>query len=59
MSHEINQMMYVGKGPWHGLGAQLPANADYGSIVQAAGFYTAIERDMFAPPMESPIETGS
>jgi len=55
MSHEIHQMTYVGKEPWHGLGTQLPANADYYSIVQAAGFYTAIERDVFAPPMESPL----
>jgi len=55
MSHEIHQMTYVGKEPWHGLGTQLPANADYDSIVQAAGFYTAVERDVFAPPMEGSI----
>ncbi|AEI66274.1 DUF932 domain-containing protein [Corallococcus macrosporus] len=55
MPHEINQMVYAGKEPWHGLGTELPANADYDSIVQAAGFYTAVERDVFAPPMESSI----
>jgi hypothetical protein len=50
MPHEINQMAYVGKEPWHGLGTPLPTNADYDSIVQAADFYTAVERDVFAPP---------
>ena len=55
MPHDINQMMYVGKEPWHGLGTPLPANGSYEEIVHAAGFYTAVERPIFSPPMESPI----
>jgi len=47
MSHEINQMAFVGKEPWHGLGTPLPANADYDSVVQAAGFYKVEERPIF------------
>jgi phage/plasmid-like protein (TIGR03299 family) len=55
MPHNIHSMVYAGKEPWHGLGTPLPRNADYDSIVEAAGFYTAIERDVSAPPMEGPI----
>ncbi|HZH78642.1 MAG TPA: DUF932 domain-containing protein [Archangium sp.] len=51
MSHDISKMVYVGKEPWHGLGTALPANADYDTLVQAAGFYTAVERPVFSPPM--------
>ncbi|MDY7229470.1 hypothetical protein [Hyalangium rubrum] len=43
MPHNIHSMVYAGKEPWHGLGTPLPRNADYDSIVEAAGFYTAIE----------------
>jgi phage/plasmid-like protein (TIGR03299 family) len=55
MPHNIDKMAYVGKVPWHGLGTPLPANADYDSIVEAAGFYRAIEREITAQPMEGPI----
>jgi hypothetical protein len=41
MPHDIHQMMYLGKEPWHGLGTPLPANGSYEEIVHAAGFYTA------------------
>ncbi|MCK8504231.1 DUF932 domain-containing protein [Myxococcus fulvus] len=55
MSHDIHQMAYVGEEPWHGLGTQLPTNSTYAEVVQAAGFYTAVERSLYAPPMEEPI----
>jgi phage/plasmid-like protein (TIGR03299 family) len=55
MPHNIDKMVYAGQVPWHGLGTALPRNADYEEIVQAAGFYTAIERDISAPPLEGPI----
>jgi hypothetical protein len=55
MPHNIHSMVYAGKEPWHGLGTPLPRNADYDTIVEAAGFYTAIERDVSAPPMEGPL----
>jgi hypothetical protein len=54
MPHDINKMAYVGQEPWHGLGTPLPANAYYESIVEAAGFYTAVERPVFSPPMVEP-----
>ncbi len=55
MPHNIHQMVYAGKEPWHGLGTPLPANGSYEEIAQAAGFYTAVERSIFSPPMEGPI----
>ncbi|WP_164002310.1 DUF932 domain-containing protein [Pyxidicoccus caerfyrddinensis] len=55
MSHDIHQMAYVGEEPWHGLGTQLPTSSTYEEVVQAAGFYTAVERPLFSPPMEEPI----
>ena len=56
MPHNIDKMVYAGSEvPWHGLGTQLPRNADYDSIVEAAGFYRAIEREITAQPMEGPI----
>ncbi len=55
MPHDIQQMVYVGKEPWHGLGTPLPANGSYEEIVHAAGFYTAVERPLHSPPMEAPI----
>ncbi|SEN18165.1 hypothetical protein SAMN05444354_1331, partial [Stigmatella aurantiaca] len=55
MPHDIQQMVYVGKEPWHGLGTPLPSNGSYEEIVHAAGFYTAEERPIFSPPMEGPI----
>jgi hypothetical protein len=48
MPHDIKEMAYVGQEPWHGLGTQLPANTDYECIVEAAGFYMAEERPIFA-----------
>ncbi|NVJ10762.1 DUF932 domain-containing protein [Myxococcus sp. AM001] len=33
----------------------MPRNADYEEIVQAAGFYTAIEHEISAPPLEGAI----
>jgi hypothetical protein len=48
-------MIYVGEMPWHGLGVRLPARASYDEIVEAAGFYEAVERDVFIPPFNSPI----
>lgn len=41
MPHDIHQMMFVGKEPWHSLGTPLPTNGSYEEIVHAAGFYTA------------------
>jgi phage/plasmid-like protein (TIGR03299 family) len=55
MPHNIDKMVYAGKVPWHGLGTALPRNADYEEIVQAAGFYRAIESEISAQPMEGPI----
>jgi|GEM_PF-1093315 len=55
MAHNIEKMAYVGRVPWHGLGTPLPRNADYDSIVEAAGFYRAIEQEISSPPMEGPI----
>jgi len=55
MPHDINQMAYVGQEPWHGLGTQLPANTDFESIVEAAGFYRAEKRPVFAPGRDEAI----
>jgi phage/plasmid-like protein (TIGR03299 family) len=55
MAHDINKMVFVGEMPWHGLGVGLPARASYDEIVEAAGFYTAVERDVFIPPFNNPI----
>jgi phage/plasmid-like protein (TIGR03299 family) len=55
MAHEINKMMYVGEVPWHGLGVRLPARASYAAIVEAAGFYNAVEREVLVPPLRTPV----
>ncbi len=55
MAHDINKMIYVGQMPWHGLGVRLPAAAGYEEIVQAAGFYEAVERDVYVPPNPIPV----
>ena len=55
MAHDINRMIYVGEMPWHGLGVRLPARASYDEIVAAAGFYEAIEKDVYIPPFRTPI----
>jgi phage/plasmid-like protein (TIGR03299 family) len=55
MAHDINRMIYVGEMPWHGLGVRLPARASYEEIVQAAGFYEAVEKDVNIPPFRTPI----
>ncbi|ABC83317.1 DUF932 domain-containing protein [Anaeromyxobacter dehalogenans] len=55
MAHDINKMIYVGEMPWHGLGVPLPARASYEDIVQAAGFYVAVEKDVYVPPLRGPI----
>jgi phage/plasmid-like protein (TIGR03299 family) len=56
MAHNIDKMVYAGNEvPWHGLGTQLPTNADYEEIVQAAGFYKAIEHEISAPPLDGAI----
>ncbi len=55
MAHDINRMIYVGEMPWHGLGVRLPARAGYEEIVQAAGFYEAVEKDVYVPPFRTPI----
>jgi hypothetical protein len=56
MPHDISKMVYVGKEPWYELGSALPTNADYDTIVQAAGFfYTAVERPVFSLPMVEAI----
>src|ERR1700722_11781723 len=47
MAHQINQMVYVGQEPWHGLGVRLPVNGTFEEIVQAAAFYRALERHVF------------
>ena len=45
MAHEIynNDMAYVGRTPWHGLGAQLPEDATIEQWREAAGFDWEIE----------------
>jgi phage/plasmid-like protein (TIGR03299 family) len=55
MAHDINKMIYVGEMPWHGLGVKLPARASYEEIVQAAGFYEAVEKGVYIPPFRTPI----
>jgi phage/plasmid-like protein (TIGR03299 family) len=55
MAHEINKMVYVGEMPWHGLGVRLPTKASYEEIVQAAGFYEAVDKDVYIPPLRVPI----
>ena len=55
MSHAINKMIYVGEMPWHGLGVWLPARASSEEIVQAAGLYEAVEKDVYVPPFRAPI----
>jgi phage/plasmid-like protein (TIGR03299 family) len=55
MAHEIKKMVYVGEMPWHGLGVCLPAKATYDEIVAAAGFYEAVEKDIYVPPFRTPI----
>lgn len=53
--HEINRMVWVGRMPWHGLGKELPRNARYEEIVEAAGFYDARERDLFLADWVAPV----
>jgi phage/plasmid-like protein (TIGR03299 family) len=55
MAHEINHMMYVGDMPWHGLGVRLPQNASYDEIVEAAGFFTVLERPVYVPGQLDPV----
>ena len=55
MAHQINKMVYVGEMPWHGLGVRLPAKASYDEIVAAAGFYQAVEKDLYIPPFRTPV----
>lgn len=55
MAHNIKKMVFVGEMPWHGLGVRLPAKATYDEIVAAAGFYNAVEKDIFIPPFRTPI----
>ncbi len=55
MAHAINKMIHVGEMPWHGLGVRLPARASYEEIVHAAGFYEAVEKDVYVPPFRAPI----
>lgn len=53
--HQIKKMVFVGEMPWHGLGVRLPAKATYDEIVAAAGFYEAVEKDIYIPPFRTPI----
>ena len=55
MPHDVQKMVYVGEMPWHGLGVRLPAAAGYEEIVQAAGFYEVVERDVYVPPNPTPV----
>ncbi|MBF5043172.1 DUF932 domain-containing protein [Aggregicoccus sp. 17bor-14] len=55
MPHDIHTMMYAGEVPWHGLGTQLPANADCEQVVEAAGFYRAEERELFIDGTLRPV----
>jgi phage/plasmid-like protein (TIGR03299 family) len=51
MAHNLyndRAMMYVGARPWHGLGIEFPANATYEQIAKAVGFYSVVERRIFA-----------
>lgn len=56
MAHNINKMVFAGQVPWHGLGKQLPQNATYQEIVEAAGFYKVSERRLRAAGVEGFIE---
>ncbi len=48
MSHEIEQMAYLGEKPWHGLGNELIANQSIGAWQQAAGLnWDALLSDVF------------
>lgn len=47
-------MVYVGEMPWHEIGVRLPAAAGFEEIIESAGFYEAVERDVFVPPNPTP-----
>jgi phage/plasmid-like protein (TIGR03299 family) len=53
--HNINEMVYVGTEPWHGLGVELPKNATYEEISVLAGFYDAQERPLYVPESTDPV----
>lgn len=55
MAHDIQQMVYAGATPWHGLGTQLPRNGTWDDIRQAAGFYTALQRPLYLEGRSEPV----
>ena len=55
MAHNIHKMVFVGEEPWHKQGVRLPTKAPFEEIVEAAGFYEAVERPVFIPPFNAPI----
>src|SRR5205085_627723 len=55
MPHDINQMVFTGETPWHGLGRRLPRNGTWDEIRDAAGFYRAEEVPLFLAGNPSPI----
>jgi phage/plasmid-like protein (TIGR03299 family) len=55
MAHQINKMMYVGVEPWHRLGTRLPTNATFEEIVEAAGFFSVVERPVYVPGQLEPV----
>ena len=57
MPHDVQKMIYVGEMPWHGLGVRLPAANGFWEFVRAAGFYEAVEREVFVPPNPTPSPT--
>lgn len=54
MPHDIDKVDFTGTPPWHGIGTQLPANAKYESIAQAAGSYEAEEEEPCVAGSEKP-----
>ena len=59
MSHEVEIMAYVGKVPWHGLGAMLPPGQDLETWTKAAGLAWTVERGVVRFYQERPAAAPS